>query len=125
MGQLCQSRDSFRDRGHLTQPPVRKQSSHGWYVFPMDSQPDQPCSKTQPAEWCVQRDFGFAAGCVWVLASSAEMARDRGEPVLRSVFPTSPPAGPVETFLRSEYHERAGPKDFTAGVRLTPPAATL
>ena len=88
----------------------------------MDSEPDQPRSTVQPIEWCVRQDFGFAAGCVWVLASSAEAARHRGEPVLRSVFPTSPPAGPIETFPRSEYPDRAGPQDFTVGVRLTPPA---
>ena len=91
------------------------------YVVLVDPQPDQRRSAAAPVEWCVRQDFGFAAGCVWVLASSAETARRRGEPVLRSVFPTSKPAGPVETFLRSEYPDRAGPQDFTAGVRLTPP----
>ena len=48
----------------------------------------------------------------------AEKARRRAVPVLRNVFPTSPRAGPVETFPRTEYPERAGPRDFTADVRL-------
>ena len=69
-------------------------------------------------EWCVRQEFSHAAGCVWVLARSAEEARRRAVPVLRNVFPTSPRAGPVETFPRTEYPERAGPRDFTAGVRL-------
>ena len=75
-------------------------------------------------EWCVRQDFGHAAGCVWVLARSEAEARRRAEPVPRSVFPTSPPAGPVEAFPRTEYQERQGPRDFTAGVRLDePPSA--
>ena len=69
-------------------------------------------------EWCVRRDFGHAAGCVWVLARSEAEARRRAEPVHRNVFPTSPPVGPVEAFPRAEYRERQGPGDFTAGVRL-------
>ena len=72
-------------------------------------------------EWCVRQDFGHAARCVWVLARSEAQARRRGEPVLRGVFPTSPPAGPVEAFPRAEYRERQGPRDFTAGMRLTEP----
>ena len=36
-------------------------------------------------------------------------------------YPTSPPAGAIEAFPRSEYPDRAGPQDFTAGVRLTLP----
>ena len=72
-------------------------------------------------EWCVRRDFGHAAGCVWVLARSEADARGRAEPVLRNVFPTSPPAGPIEAFPRAEYRERQGPRDFTAGVRLEAP----
>ena len=78
-------------------------------------------------EWCVQRDFGHAAGCVWVLARSESEARRRADPVLRGVFPTSAPAGPVgeagvaRAFPRAEYRERQGPRDFTAGVRLEAP----
>ena len=74
-------------------------------------------------EWCVRQDFGYGAGCVWVLARSEPEARRRAEPVLRGVFPTSTPAGPVEVFPRAEYRERQGPRDFTAGVRLEPPPA--
>lgn len=44
--------------------------------------------------------------------------------MLRTVFPTSPPAGPVETSSRSEYTGRARPREFTAGVRLDPAART-
>ena len=69
-------------------------------------------------EWCVRRDFGHAAGCVWVLARSESDARRQADPVLQGVFPTSAPAGPVEAFPRAEYRERQGPRDFTAGVRL-------
>lgn len=53
--------------------------------------PDAP--STSPAapqvELCVRQDYGYAAGCVWVLAVSAEDARRRGESVLRTLFPTS------------------------------------
>ena len=66
-------------------------------------------------EWCVRQDYGFAAGCVRVLAHDADEARRRGEPVRRSSFHTSTPAGPVETFPRAEYQDRAGARDFTAG----------
>ena len=69
-------------------------------------------------KWCVRQDFGYAAGCVWVLARSEPEARGRAEPVLRNVFPTSAPASPVEAFPRAEYQERHGPRDFTVGVRL-------
>ena len=72
----------------------------------------------QLGEWCVRQEFGHAAGCVWILARSAEEARRRAVPVLRNVFPTSPPTGQVEVFPRTEYQSRAGPRDFTAGVRL-------
>ena len=66
----------------------------------------------------MRQDYGYAAGCVWVLARSAQEACRQGVPVLRGSFPTSPAAGTVEAFLRSEYQKRAGPRDFTAGVRL-------
>ena len=66
-------------------------------------------------EWCVRQDYGFAAGCVWVLAHDADEARRRGEPVLRNSFQTAKPVGPLETFRRAEYQDRAGARDFTAG----------
>ena len=69
----------------------------------------------------MRQDFGYAAGCVWVLARSESEAQRRAEPVLRGVFPTSAPAGPVEAFPRTEYRERQGSRDFTAGVRLAEP----
>ena len=85
---------------------------------PQVSTHDPPPREYPATEWCVRQDFGYAAGCVWVLAVSAEDARRRGEPVFQTVFPMSPPTGPVEIFPRSEYSDRAGPRDFTAGVRL-------
>ena len=72
-------------------------------------------------EWCVRQDFGCGAGCIWVLARSESGVRRQAVPVLRNVFPASAPAGPVEVFPRAEYGERAGPHDFTAGVRLREP----
>ena len=60
-------------------------------------------------EWSVRRDFGHAARCVWVLARSESEPRLRADPVLRGVFPTSAPAGPVgeagiaRAFPRAEY----------------------
>ena len=74
-------------------------------------------------EWCVRQDFGYGAGCVWVLAHCEPEARRRAEPVLRGVFPTSSPVGQVEVFPRNQYSERQGPRDFTAGVRLEQPPA--
>ena len=68
----------------------------------------------------MRQDVGYAAGCVWVLARTAPEARRLAGPVLRNVFPSSPAVG-VEAFPRTEYAERAGPRDFTAGVRLGPP----
>ena len=56
-----------------------------------------------------------------MLASSESGAQRQTEPVLRNVFPTSAPADPVEIFPRAEYGQRAGPRDFTAGVRLNEP----
>ena len=66
-------------------------------------------------EWCVRQNYGFAAGCIWILARNATEARRLGAPLAQRALPTSSPVAPIEVFPRREYPTRARPHDFTIG----------